>query len=107
MLACFAEVRKAFDQGRRALVLTERTGRTERLDAIQAALGDEVPRPFVLHGRMSGRQRTTISAELDALPPDAPRNLLATGELVGEGFDPPRLDALVLAMPVSHLCQRG
>jgi superfamily II DNA or RNA helicase len=39
--------------------------------------------------------------ELDALPPEAPRVLLATGKLVGEGFDHPPLDTLVLAMPVS------
>lgn len=35
------------------------------------------------------------------LPPNAPRVLLATGKLVGEGFDHPPLDALVLAMPIS------
>ncbi len=40
-------------------------------------------------------------AELNALPPDAQRVLMATGRLVGEGFDHPPLDTLVLAMPVS------
>ena len=38
---------------------------------------------------------------MNALPPEAPRILLATGKLVGEGFDHPPLDTLVLAMPVS------
>ena len=89
---------RAFDQGRKVLVLTERT---EHLDAIQTALGGKVPSLFVLHGRMSRKQRATLIAELDALPPDAPRVLLATGKLVGEGFDHPPLDTLVLAMPVS------
>lgn len=40
-------------------------------------------------------------AALEALPPDAPRIVLATGRLVGEGFDHPPLDTLLLAMPVS------
>jgi superfamily II DNA or RNA helicase len=96
--AIAAEIRNAFEQGRKVLVLTERT---EHLDAIQVALGVEAPPRFVLHGRMSRKQRATLIAELDALPPDAPRILLATGKLVGEGFDHPPLDTLVLAMPVS------
>lgn len=39
--------------------------------------------------------------ELGSLPADAPRVLVATGRLVGEGFDHPALDTLVLAMPIS------
>lgn len=70
-------------------------------DAIQAALGAESAPLFVLHGRMSRKQRATLIAELGALPPGAPRILLATGKLVGEGFDHPPLDTLVLAMPIS------
>ncbi|NBQ80395.1 MAG: DEAD/DEAH box helicase, partial [Betaproteobacteria bacterium] len=57
--------------------------------------------PFLLHGRMSRKQRAALVAELDALPPDQPRVLLSTGKLVGEGFDHPPLDTLVLAMPIS------
>jgi superfamily II DNA or RNA helicase len=92
------EAKLAFDQERKVLVLTERT---EHLDAILAGLTAKVPSVFVLHGRMSKKQRAAVIAELDALPPDAPRILLATGKLVGEGFDHPPLDTLVLAMPVS------
>ncbi|OGQ56761.1 MAG: DEAD/DEAH box helicase [Deltaproteobacteria bacterium RIFCSPLOWO2_02_FULL_53_8] len=92
------EVAVTFGQGRKVLVLTERT---EHLDAILAGLTGKVPSVFVLHGRMSKKQRAVVITELDALPPDAPRILLATGKLVGEGFDHPPLDTLVLAMPVS------
>ncbi len=96
--AIAAEISVAFEQGRKVLMLTERT---EHLDAICAALTAQVPHPFVLHGRMSKKQRAALIAELDALAPEAPRVLLATGKLVGEGFDHPPLDTLVLAMPVS------
>lgn len=96
--AIAAEIQGAFAQGRKVLVLTERT---EHLDAIHAVLDGHEPAPFVLHGRMSKKQRTALIGQLDALPPDAPRILLATGKLVGEGFDHPPLDTLVLAMPVS------
>ena len=93
-----ADITLAFEQGRKVQVLTERT---EHLDAIHSALAARVPPPFVLHGRMSKKQRAALIAELDALAPHAPRILLSTGKLVGEGFDHPALDTLVLAMPVS------
>jgi superfamily II DNA or RNA helicase len=96
--AIAAEVRDAVGQGRKVLVLTERT---EHLDAINAALHGLLSALFVLHGRMSTKQRRALVADLDALPPDAPRVLLSTGKLVGEGFDHPPLDTLVLTMPVS------
>lgn len=96
--AIATEVTAAYEQGRKVLVLTERT---EHLDAILVALEAKVPKPFVLHGRMSKKQRAALITELDALAPEAPRILLATGKLVGEGFDHPPLDTLVLAMPIS------
>jgi len=96
--AIATEVCNAFQQGHKVLVLTERT---DHLDAIRTTLQNKIPEPFVLHGRLSRKQRTALIAALDALPSDAPRVLLATGKLVGEGFDHPPLDMLVLAMPVS------
>jgi len=96
--AIAAETAAAFEQGRKVLVLTERT---EHLDAIRQALIAQATAPFVLHGRMSKNLRAALIAELETLRPEAPRILLATGKLVGEGFDHPPLDTLVLAMPVS------
>lgn len=96
--AIATEVAVAYEQGRKVLVLTERT---EHLDAILVALETKLLKPFVLHGRMSKKQRAGLITDLDALAPEAPRILLATGKLVGEGFDHPPLDTLVLAMPIS------
>ena len=92
------EVVNAFDLGHKVLILTERT---EHLEAIGAALAARVQTLFTLHGRMSKKQRAALISELEALPAAAPRVLLSTGKLVGEGFDHPPLDTLVLAMPIS------
>ena len=56
---------------------------------------------MVLHGGLTGKRRDAALAELDAFGPDERRCLLATGRLVGEGFDHPPLDTLILALPLS------
>jgi superfamily II DNA or RNA helicase len=88
----------AYRQGRKVLVLTERT---EHLTAIAAQLTGQVEKLYTLHGRMSKKLRSVLMDALNELPPDTPRVLLSTGKLVGEGFDHPPLDTLVLAMPIS------
>ena len=88
----------AYFEGRKILVLTERTA---HLKLLQEALSDSVENLFVLHGRLSKKQRAAILTSLTELEDSAPRVLLATGRLVGEGFDHPPLDTLVLAMPIS------
>lgn len=60
-LAIALEVKAAFELWRKVLVLTERT---EHLDAIASALNGNVPTPFVLHGRMSKKQRSALIAGL-------------------------------------------
>lgn len=96
--AIASEVEVAWRQGRKVLVLTERT---DHLDALAACLAGRIEPLFILHGRMPRKGRASLLDTLEALPPDAARVLLATGRLVGEGFDHPPLDTLVLAMPVS------
>lgn len=92
------EIEECLCQGRKVLVLTERM---DHLEAIKAVMEGHVENLFTLHGRLSKKQRSEVISALDVLPPDAPRLLLATGKLVGEGFDHPPLDTLVLAMPIS------
>jgi superfamily II DNA or RNA helicase len=91
-------IAQAYQEGRKVLVLTERT---DHLNLINQNLSCVVGSLFILHGRMSKKERTQIIQELNELPPEASRVLLATGKLVGEGFDHPPLDTLVLAMPIS------
>ncbi len=93
-----AAVNAAFEEGRKVLVLTERT---DHLSAIEERLSAQIKDLFTLHGRLSRKQRTALMESLAALPNDAPRVILATGKLIGEGFDHPALDTLVLAMPIS------
>lgn len=93
-----ADVVAAYREGRKVLVLTERT---EHLRFLYDALGDEVVHCFVLHGRLTKKERVATLAELAALDGALPRVLLATGRLIGEGFDHPPLDTLILAMPIS------
>lgn len=92
------DILDAYQEGRKILVLTERT---EHLGLLRAVLGDEIEHCFVLHGRLSKKQRTGILSELVDLDDSTPRVLLATGRLIGEGFDHPPLNTLVLAMPIS------
>lgn len=84
--------------GRSPLVLTSRT---EHLEHLAACLRGITPHVFILKGGMGIKQRKKLSESLAAVPPDESRVILATGSYLGEGFDDPRLDTLLLAMPIS------
>ena len=92
------DILAAYREGRKVLVLTERT---DHLPLLREILGDKVERCFMLHGRLSKKQRQSVLTVLNSLDESASRVLLATGRLIGEGFDHPPLDTLVLAMPIS------
>jgi superfamily II DNA or RNA helicase len=93
-----AAIREQFGQGRKVLVLIERTDHLERL---QKTLVESVEPVSVLHGRLAEKSRAEQFAPLDALGEDVPRVILAIGKLVGEGFDHLALETLVLALPVA------
>jgi len=93
-----SEIIDSFKQGRKVLVLTERT---DHLDSIFSLIHTSIPALFVLHGRIPKKQRASTITELDSMASNAPRVVIATGKLVGEGFDHPPLDTLIMTMPVS------
>ncbi len=84
--------------GRKILVLTERT---EHLDVLSRAVVERIAPSFVLRGSQSSKQRKAVMEGLEFLDDSAPRILMSTGRLIGEGFDHAPLDTLVLAMPIS------
>ena len=56
---------------------------------------------FLPYGDNSDKKNADIRAELKKIPQDETLILIATGQKIGEGFDFPRLDVLMLAAPVS------
>ncbi|REJ96465.1 MAG: DUF559 domain-containing protein [Planctomycetota bacterium] len=92
------DVLRTVREGRSPLVLTERR---EHLESLAASLEPEVEQVVVLQGGTGIKQSRAIADRLAKIGPDQQRVLLATGRYIGEGFDDPRLDTLLLTLPVS------
>ena len=84
-------------EGRSPLVLTERV---EHIEAL-AKLLSPVANLIVLYGGQSKKDLKAALARVSETSGDVHRVILATGKLIGEGFDDPRLDTLFLALPIS------
>ena len=85
-------------EGRSPIILTERR---EHLQRLAARLRDHVPALIELHGEMRPSARRAAVEELATTSGQTPRVVIATGRYIGEGFDDPRLDTLLLAMPIA------
>lgn len=91
-------LRELVERRRRVLVLTGRQQHVEDLAAMLKALPVQT---FVLSSDMAGRDRALVVRQIEELPASEPRIVVATGQLIGEGFDHAPLDTLLLAMPVA------
>jgi superfamily II DNA or RNA helicase len=92
------DIRALVRENRAPVVLTERR---EHLDRIAKSIGDEIPNLVVLHGGIKPKARRAAMTQLAEQPDREPRVILATGRYLGEGFDDPRLDTLLLTMPIA------
>lgn len=107
-----SDVLTVLGEGHSPLVLTERTEHLELL-AERLSEASEAVNVIALRGGMG---RKALREALDRVNspagqkrvafatsscPEGPRVILATGRFIGEGFDDPRLDTLLLALPVS------
>jgi superfamily II DNA or RNA helicase len=93
-----ADVQQALKEERSPLLLTERK---EHLDILADGLRSSVNHLIVLSGRLSVKERRETMERLAAIPEGEVRIIAATGRYLGEGFDDPQLDTLILAMPFS------
>lgn len=88
----------AVTNGRSPLLLTERR---DHLELFERKLLPAVRHLIVLHGGLGAKARRAALERLAAIPASEERVVLATGRYIGEGFDDPRLDTLLLALPVA------
>ncbi len=84
--------------GRTPVILTRYKEQAKYLYDALAVSADHV---FLLYGDNSDKENSEIRRTLKEIPDQESLILIATGQKIGEGFDFPRLDTLMLAAPVS------
>ena len=92
------DVKKCIEEGRTPVVLSRYVDHSRKLYDRLRNCADEV---FLLSGENSKKQYGAVLQKMKQVAADKSMILVATGKLIGEGFDYPRLDTLIMAMPVS------
>lgn len=92
------DVKACVSAGRTPVVLSRYKDHSERL---YEGLKDYAEHVFLMTGNNSKREHKKILEQLHQVDKNETLILIATGSLVGEGFDFPRLDTLFMATPVS------
>ena len=93
-----SDVKECITAGRTPVVLSRYKDHSEKLYERVRGHADQV---FLMTGNNSKKEHRRIREQLQAVSPEDSLVLVATGSLVGEGFDFPRLDTLIMATPVS------
>ncbi|WP_302397706.1 TOTE conflict system archaeo-eukaryotic primase domain-containing protein [Eggerthella sinensis] len=88
----------ALEQGRTPLVITKRKEHAARLANMLEAEGRTV---FTLTGEGTAQEKKSRAQAVRDMPNGERFAIVATGSYLGEGFDEPRLDTLMLAAPAS------
>ena len=85
-------------RGRTPVVMTKYKEHAQKLYDMLQGSADHV---FLLQGGKSLKERAAIREQMAAVRADESLVLVAIGQYVGEGFNYPRLDTMLLAMPIS------
>ena len=92
------DTRKCVKEGRTPVILTKYK---EQAKYLYDHLQKDADHVFLLYGDNSDKENLDVRRCLKEVPQDKSLILVATGQKIGEGFDYPRLDTLMLAAPVS------
>lgn len=92
------DVKKSIEQNQTPVILTRFK---EHAKFLYDTLKDEADHVFLLYGDNSDKENADIRVRLKQVPGNESIILVATGQKIGEGFDFPRLDVLMLAAPIS------
>ena len=93
-----SDVKQCIADGRTPVVLSKYVNHSERLYERLASHADKI---FLLSGKNSKKEHRAILQKMSQVRADESMILVATGKLIGEGFDFPRLDTLIMATPVA------
>lgn len=93
-----SDVKECVENGKTPLVLSDRI---EHLENFAEKLKDAAKNVILITGKGTNKQKTAQLEKLNSVPDNESLIVLATGKYVGEGFDFPRFDTLVLSMPFS------
>ena len=85
-------------RGRTPVVMTKYKEHAQKLYDMLQGSADHV---FLLQGGKSLKERAEIREQMAAVRAEESLVLVAIGQYVGEGFNYPRLDTMLLAMPIS------
>ena len=92
------DVKQCVEDGRTPVVLSKYVEHSQRLYQRLINYADKV---FLLSGANSRKEHKEIIKQMNQVTPKESMILVATGKLIGEGFDYPRLDTLIMATPVA------
>ena len=92
------DTRVCVKNGRTPVILTKYK---EHAKYLYDNLQSDADHVFILYGDNSDKENSEVRKRLKEVPNEKSLILVATGQKIGEGFDYPRLDTLMLAAPVS------
>jgi len=92
------DVRECVQAGRTPVILTRFK---EHAKLLCDSLLDDAQHVFIMYGENTPKENERIKEQLHQISSDESLILVATGQIIGEGFNFPRLDTLMLAAPIS------